>query len=371
MPKKKRRRTWGSITTVTRGKHVLRWVENTPDGRKRRSLTFYGTYKEADAELARIRVKVGDDAPVPTLGQVYEMWWKPSIDERMEAGSLAPSTHKRYVQEWERSCAPRWKSTPADSVRPLDVQKWLSSLSNGAASVSIVIMRRIADVAVKYEVADQNKFRLKYEMPGARSSDRDKSVYSREEAALMLGRLKGSRIEAAFILAAFGSCRTGESLAVRVESVRAAESHGLRFAIAAIDSQMDIGTAPEARTKNAQSVRSVIVPPPYSDRLLELADEARTAGTPWMSDRGDGMPMNRNSLHREWSRLAGPDRIPFSNLRNSWRTFAQAEWGVDYDVLEALMGHVLQGVTGRHYLRMSDAQLLDQFASAYADFMRR
>ena len=29
----------------------------------------------------------------------------------------------------------------------------------------------------------------------------------------------------------------------------------------------------------------------------------------------------------------GSDHIPFANLRNSWRTFAQAEWGVDYDVL--------------------------------------
>ena len=43
-------------------------------------------------------------------------------------------------------------------------------------------------------------------------------------------------------------------------------------------------------------------------------------------------------------------RIPFANLRNSWRTFAQFEWGVGYDTLELLMGHKLPGVTGQHYL---------------------
>ena len=47
MPRKRKRRSWGSITTVTKTKHVIRWMENTPEGRKRRSRTFCGTYKEA------------------------------------------------------------------------------------------------------------------------------------------------------------------------------------------------------------------------------------------------------------------------------------------------------------------------------------
>ena len=75
--------------------------------------------------------------------------------------------------------------------------------------------------------------------------------------------------------------------------------------------------------------------------------------------------MNVGMLFDEWTRLAGADKIPFANLRNSWRTFAQAEWRIDYDVLEMLMGHALPGVTGRHYLRMSVAQVVDVFAADY------
>ena len=370
MPKKKRRRTWGSITTVTRGKHVLRWVENTPEGRKRRSLTFYGTYKEASAELARIRVRVGDDAPVPTLGQVYEMWWRPSIDERVDAGSLAPNTHGNYVRTWERACAPTWANTPVDSVRPLDVQRWLDGMTNGNALIAMSVMKQLAEVAVKYEACDSNKFKLKYAMPSRKAKPRSRDVYDLAKADAMMGAVRGFRIEAAYILAAFGSCRTGEALAVRADMVRGVESHGLRLALAAVDDQMADDATLSGRVKNEQSARTVVVPPPYSLRLLEIAGERLESGTRWLCDAGDGAPMGKRQLHREWSKAAGSDRIPFANLRNSWRTFAQAEWGVDYDLLEVLMGHVLPGVTGRHYLRMSEAQIVDQFAAAYANFMR-
>lgn len=371
MPKKKRRRTWGSITTVARGKHVLRWMENTPEGRKRRSHTFYGTYKEADAELARIRVRVGDDAPVPTLGQVYETWWRPSIDERVEAGTLAPNTARNYGRAWRASCERRWSKTPVDSVRPIDIQNWLDGMVAGNAAQAIVVMRLVADVAVKYELADANKFRLRYAMPTRKSRPRSKDTYGLEKVAEMLGRVRGRRIEAAYILAAFGSCRTGEALAVRSGEVRPAESHGMTFALATVRDQVTESSSLADRVKNDQSRRTVIVPPPYSARLLEIAEERRAQGSPWMTDRGDGMPLGKNSLHKEWTAAAGGDAVPFSNLRPSWRTFAQADWRVDYDVLEVLMGHVLQGVTGRHYLRMGIAQILDQFAEAYAAFLSR
>ena len=56
MPRKKQRRAWGSVTEIKRGKkYVLRWMENTPDGRKRKTRTVYGTYREACAALDAIR----------------------------------------------------------------------------------------------------------------------------------------------------------------------------------------------------------------------------------------------------------------------------------------------------------------------------
>ena len=71
-------------------------------------------------------------------------------------------------------------------------------------------------------------------------------------------------------------------------------------------------------------------------------------------------------LNHMWSKEAGRDALPFANLRTSWRTFAQYDWGVDYDTLEVLMGHKLKGVTGDHYLKPSVGQLVNAVAKAVA-----
>ena len=56
------------------------------------------------------------------------------------------------------------------------------------------------------------------------------------------------------------------------------------------------------------------------------------------------------------------------------RTFAirgaQFEWSIPGDTLETLMGHVLPGVTGKHYLRPSDEDILKSFAGAYGAYLR-
>ena len=370
MPRKQRRRSWGSITEAARGKYILRWVENTPDGRKRKSHTFYGTYKEADAELARIRVRVGDDAPVPTVGQVHRMWWWPAVLAKAEAGKLKPNTVDAYRRAWDNDCAPKWSRVPVDSVRPVEVQAWLSSMPLGAARAALAVLRQCVDYAVQYEVVPSNKFRIAYELPAAGAS-RIADVYDLARARAMLSTVRGSRIEAAYILACFGSCRTGESLAARVDETRFAEVHGVPLALVPITRRMEHqGREPVDGLKNAQSRRTVVVPGEYAVRLREIAAEREAFGSPWFADFGDGTPMNVSNLNYEWRRVAASDYIPFANLRNSWRTFAQAEWRIDYDVLEVLMGHLLPGVTGRHYLRMSADQLAEQFARAYAAFMR-
>ena len=90
MTKKQRRRVWGSVTEMRRGKkYVLRWMQNTPQGRRRKTKTVYGTYREACAELDRIHVEHADDAPVPTIAKAYETWLVPKMAAQVEAGTLA------------------------------------------------------------------------------------------------------------------------------------------------------------------------------------------------------------------------------------------------------------------------------------------
>ena len=107
MPRKARRRAWGSVTEAARGKkYVLRWVENTPQGRRRRSRTVYGTYREACNELAKIQATRCDQRAAPTVGQLYEARYLPWLERKYDGSESG--TPKNDQRAWKNYCAPRW-----------------------------------------------------------------------------------------------------------------------------------------------------------------------------------------------------------------------------------------------------------------------
>lgn len=161
--------------------------------------------------------------------------------------------------------------------------------------------------------------------------------------------------------------RTGESLGVKPEEVGLVNSHGMKLAVTPLVRRMEKTgdlPMPDGDLKNPQSVRTMVVPEPYGILYYEIAQQRISAGVGWMADRGDGLPMNTETLKRLWDAVAGKDAIPFGNLRNSWRTIAQYAWGIDYDTLEILMGHIPPGVTGKHYLRPTVENPVDAVAKA-------
>lgn len=364
MPRRRKRRKWGSIRSESRYKHIIRWVENTPNGRVRRCYTFHGSEAEAQLWLDRKHVELADagDKPVPTVGDAYRMWWRPWAESRTESGSMAESTLKEYERKWEAFAEGRWGSVPLDSIRPLDVQEWLDGLTKGNAETTMKVLKKVVDFAVKYEVVDSNKFRIGYDLPQA-ARKRDASVLALAQAESLFRDMKGAVSEPAFIAACFGGARTGEALGLS-SSLSVVTARGVSFACA--DVERTVGSANgevSERLKTRSSRRKILVPFPYGERLLEIAEGREE----WLCDFGDGTPMGKAFLGRMWRREGGP--VPFSNLRNSWRTFAEFEWGVGHETLEILMGHALPGVTGRHYLRPDVQALAESFAEAYSSHL--
>ena len=199
-------------------------------------------------------------------------------------------------------------------------------------------------------------------MPTRKTRERSKRVYTLDEALGVLDALRGNPLEPAFILACFGSCRSGESLGVRTEEVLRWERSGTVLASTDICRQMQqSGTEPVGALKTAKSARTVVILPQAADRLVEIAASRAAEGREWLSDRGDGLPMNRSICNDRWRKLCaarGIEHIPWSNLRNSWRTIAEVELRLPWDLIEMLMGHALPGVSGRHYIRPTAEQVV-------------
>lgn len=375
---RRQRSTWGSIARLGRDRYRLRWWEEVEGDYARRSEVVHGTRKEAARRLAEIRSSLDETAPHGkprarrrmTVGEAYETWWLPDAEARARAGKLARQTLAGYLSKWRVHVGKRWADVPCADVRPLDIQRWLDPMTQKPAVTSLAMLRQILDFAVMYEVLASNPARKRYRMPDAHRDLKD-GAYTLSELDRIAEAARGDVCEAAMLLMCFGSCRTGESLAVRTEEVGRAESHGIELTTARIVRQVsnDGTLSADGALKNRQSVRTVVVPPPWGDRLWELAEEARGRGDEWLCDDGLGRPLSQFMLRKHWKSAvegAGLDFRMARSARRSWETYMRWDMGVDRSKVEQMMGHALPGVTGEHYDKPTSEMFVDTVAEAFS-----
>lgn len=360
--RKSHRADWGSVTQVSRGVWRIRYWAQGPDGYKRRSKTVRGTRKEAGDMLAALRVEHSQDAPRPTVGQCWERWYLPTMEQRVAEGDASARTLMQYRSAWNAHVSPRWADTPVDQVRPLAVQQWISTLGASAARMSVQVMRLVLDYAVRYEMIAANPMNAKYVMPSKSTvTTRDDDVWTFAQLGEIWRAVHGQWFEASFLLMAFGGCRVGEAVAVRAGDV--SEMDGC--AVVAIERQATQDGMVSERLKNRWSRRSVVVPGRAGKRLLELADVAED----WLTPDGIGGCAPRWRVAGAWEQLRGEVEPwhPIKNLRNSWQTNMRWSLRLPPWILEPLMGHVGEGVTGRHYDKPNVEQFVSVVARAYQE----
>ncbi len=374
---------------MRKGVYRLRFWADLHDGKgyARRSRTVRGTRREAEDELARVRVDHSADAPAPTVRQCFELYWLPDAEARVEAyrrdprpgkrgERLKPHSFDQYMSRWRRHVEPAWGDVPVGDVRPTAVQEWLSTMRGQIAEKSLQVLREVLNFAVMNEHCARNaasaaRYRI------ADGGHVDMEPWTLPE--LMDGvwpAVWGTPVEAAVILAAFGSCHIGEALSPMASEVALRESHGVTVATVPIVRQVgDLGeVSADGDLKNRWRVRVTALPEPWSLRLGALAEEAAARGDVWLSDDGTGSPLSQRRarvLFRRAMESAGLDPRQFRLLRVSWRSW-MATSGVPAEVLEKMMGHVgevegVSGVTGRHYLRLAADQVADEVARAFAE----
>lgn len=368
------------------GYRRLRYWADEHDGRgyTRHSRTIRGTKRDGWDELARIRLAHGRDAPCPTVGQAWEMWVLPELDRKLAAylddpvgtppgDRVKPSTYRGKLSIWRNHVAPRWAKVQLSDVRALDVQAWLDGMTVGQGMVRLAfyMLRDILSRGVKFEAIERNVLleTSAWGLPSAASGPAD--IWTLDELVYGLWPwLWGSPVEGAFILAAFGSCRPGESLGPKVDEVRLVGYEGMAIAVVPIVRQVGDDGVPtvDGDLKNGWSPRTVAIPEPWSLRLAELCED-RDERPVWLTDRC-GEPWRRGALADELraaERRAGlPHKEPRA-LRRSWRSWMATETDIPEEVLEKMMGHVGRGVTGRHYLAMTEESLLSTIRRAFSE----
>jgi integrase len=107
--------------------------------------------------------------------------------------------------------------------------------------------------------------------------------------------------------------------------------------------------------KTARSRRTVLLPAflrPYLERQLAAQAARRAAATDWQEqglliDRGDGRPLNPDTLSAGWARHLRRQQLPpvrFHDLRHAHATLMLAQ-GVHPKIVSERLGHASIGIT--------------------------
>ena len=285
-----------------------------------------------------------------------------SMTDKRSSRGLSPHTKKLYESSYKVHIKPLWGDTPCDQIKPLEIQQWISSKTRGVAEIAVNVMRLIMNKATLYEVIDSNPMQNKYLMP-SQGRRLDDAIWSAEELGRIVKAVRGSWIEPAIMLMCLGSCRVGEALGPYAGEVELRNVDGVPIAVTEISRQITNDKKISENLKNKWSYRSVVIPGKCGVRLYEIAQSKDP--DMWLTDNGVGHFAYHQKVREELVRLLEENNIPFHPLRNlrpSWQTMMRWEMGLPPWVTERLMGHVGEGVTGRHY----DKPEVDEFCEVIA-----
>ncbi len=367
--KKPMRNDWGNVTQVRKGVWRLRFWAETDKGYRRCSETVRGTRRQAGDRLAELRVLHGHDAPCPTVGTCWRQWYLPDRTRMVEQGDLAPQSLVQYRSTWRCHVSMRWDSVPVDKIRTLEVQQWLFGLRRVAAQASLHLLRQLLDYPIRFGFIANNPFSIRYLLPSRSTIDkREDGVWSTNELGDVWHACHKTWFEPAVLLAGFGGCRVGEALGVRAGDVRLDCVCNVPIAFARIERQISAQAEEANRTKNRWSTRTTFLAGKPAIRLGMLAKK-RDADE-YLSHPDYRAYGTQRELRRAFAESLESHEVKvhlFKNLRKTWQTNMRWVLRLPPWVIEPMMGHVGQGVTGRYYDKPSEQVFCQMLAEAWAE----
>lgn len=349
-----RRRPWGSITTVKRGKkYVLRWVQNTPAGRMRKTETFYGTYAQADERLNRIRYEVAAP-PTMSVGELWRAYACPQLMEDVETGKRSLATARAYRSAWRSHVSPKWAGVPSTEVKPIDIQQWLSTMPKATGKMALNVLRTALSYAELYEFIPSNPAAKHYRFGD--DTARAKSVYTDEELELVGVALVGTVAEAPFILCAYAGLRVGEACGMPLANVK----HRDGYMTLEVAEQLSCDSGAGAKLKTKRSTRTVALVGAPAERLADIV-RALPSNSAYVNDSGLGEPVPRSTVrttYKDAIERAGLRYLPMQALRPAYETRMHWAVGLPIEKVARIMGHTGTATTLSHYDRPDSDELV-------------
>lgn len=332
------------------------------DGR-RRSVRAR-TMREARERLRALQARAAAGEPTTderlTVAEYLEYWL--SVTE----STVRPSTHQRYQQYVRVHAVPIIGHLRLVELKPMHLQQlYAKRLQAGSSPATVhhlhACLHRALAMAERWEQVNRNVARL---VTPPRVPRPQIEPLTLEEVRRFLAAARGSRFEAAFVVAVVTGVRLGELLALRWDDIDLGDAPTVRVrgTLQRADGRLQI-----LEPKTAQSVRAIAVGRLGAEALrahhVRQAEERLRIGSCW-ADRDLVFPnVWGEYMNPEWFRrnefypllaAAGLRRIRFHDLRHTFATLQLAN-NQPLKIVSEMMGHTRIAITQDLYTHVSAA----------------
>lgn len=352
---------WGHIEELVPGeKHRIWWEGGVkPNGKRYQpSRTIYGTWEDAERELAIIYLQQGGKVPDMT----YDELWGGIVVPSFEKHGLAVRTREENTRVYVRELKPRIGSKVVAGTTPKFVEDILAEIESPWVQRStFALWRKMVNLA-KHEGLQMDNPCDRY-VVRKRAVPVERRLLQVEEIPGWMEAIKGFAGECALLIEAGGGPRVEEACALVGEDIAPYEKRGRLYALVSI--QRALVTAKGGRllkalkTENRFALRTIAIGEPFSPRLLEIVPKrgpicpsgvAFEAGC--YEERHFKRPDDITARYKALCERKGIAYVNPGKLRKTWSTW-QGEAGSEDSLVELQMGHSDGTTRGKNYQKLT------------------
>jgi integrase len=211
----------GTVERVHRAKGpdawVFRWREVLPNGKRVQrkrvigTVTQYKTLSAARSAVENLRLEI-NAAAKPRAMTVGEAWGHFQAHELRDPDvGRSHTTIAVYEGFFRAQILPRWKDVPIDEVRPIDVEKWLRSLSHLAPATrakSRNLMSALFSHLIRHELYTRLNPIASVRQSATRRSE--PAVLTVDEIRSIIDQIEAPPVKVMVIVAACSALRRSE-----------------------------------------------------------------------------------------------------------------------------------------------------------------